>query len=340
MSMLAWTLGTHGEPSTAFSLQEHREPVPGSHEVLIRCEGFGLNYADVMASRGLYREAPPLPSILGYEVVGTVVQCGEHADRQLMGKRVVALTHFGGYAQMAVADHRAVAVIPDTISLGEAAALATQGCTAWYAAHWLCPLHPLERVLVHSAAGGVGQLLVQLALAQGCEVYAIASGADKLAFIRSMGVTHVFDRAQRDVYPRIRSALGGRKMDVSFNAVGGSTFREDLSILGHGGRLVMYGGSERDALKPFGTLRFVLRMGVVVPIFLMMRSQSLLGLNMLKISRHRPELLAHCLKHSVEAYRSHILRPYVHKEYPHTELPLAIADLAGSGTIGKLVVKW
>ena len=83
-------------------------------------------YCEIMAARGLYRDAPPLPSILGYEVVGRVEACGAEVPAGLVGKRVVAMTRFGGYAQKAVTDHRACAEIPETMSLGEAAALATQ----------------------------------------------------------------------------------------------------------------------------------------------------------------------------------------------------------------------
>ncbi|HNR55942.1 MAG TPA: alcohol dehydrogenase catalytic domain-containing protein, partial [Flavobacteriales bacterium] len=100
----------------------------------IKSEGFGLNYADVMAVRGLYREAPPLPSILGYEVVGVVDELGEGVSEALLGARVAALTRFGGYAEYALTDHRALIIIPGDMRRGVAAAMTTQGCTAWYAA--------------------------------------------------------------------------------------------------------------------------------------------------------------------------------------------------------------
>ncbi len=338
--MLAWTLTRHGDPASGFELREYPDPVPGDDQVLIESEGFGLNFADVMAVRGLYREAPPLPSVLGYEVVGTVRVCGSKASPDLMGRRVVAITRFGGHAQKVVTDHRVVAVIADHATLGEAAALATQGATAWYAAQVLCPLRPLERVLVHSAAGGVGQLLVQLAKNAGCEVYAVAKGEKKLEFLRTMGVDHAFDRGHKDHVRAMQQVLGERMLDVSFNAVGGSTFKQDMGMLGSGGRLVLFGGSERGGIGSFGTLRFVWRMGITLPIFLMMKSRSILGINMLRLAQHRPDVLAHCLKHAVEAYHNGILRPYVHAEFDHTELPKALEELGSGGTIGKVAVKW
>ncbi len=338
--MQAWTLTSHGDPHKGFVLREHPDPAPARHQALLRVEGFGLNFADVMAARGLYRDAPPVPSILGYEVVGRVEGGGSLMPKDLIGKRVVAMTRFGGYAEMAVTDHRAMAVIPDDMPLGEAAALATQGCTAWYMARVICPLMKGQRVLVHSAAGGVGQLLVQLALHDGCEVFGVAGGKRKMDHLKAMGVQHPIDRHTGDPANKLRELLGDHRLDVSFNAVGGSTFKKDMGLLGSGGRIVLYGGAERGSSGMFGTLRFVWRMGLVVPIFLMMRSKSILGVNMLRISEHKPEVVAECLRAVVEAHGAGILRPHVHEEYHADRLASAHEDLASGRTIGKLVVRW
>ncbi|MGV3637559.1 MAG: quinone oxidoreductase family protein [Flavobacteriales bacterium] len=314
--------------------------MPRANEVLIRCEGFGLNYADVMAVKGLYREAPPLPSILGYEVVGTVEAVGTAAPATLIGRRVVAMTRFGGYADHVVTDHRALAVIDDHLPLGVAAAMATQGCTAWYAARILCHLRAGERVLVHSAAGGVGQWLVQLALQAGCEVFAVASGAAKRDLLKRLGAQHVIDRQVSVVYAALESALRGNKLDVSFNAVGGSSFSQDLRRLGSGGRLVTYGGAQRGDLGAFGTLRFVWSMGLVVPILLMMKSRSILGINMLRIAEDRPGIIAECLEGIAQAHGQGSMRIHVHHEFPFAELPEALLALGSAETMGKVVVRW
>ncbi|MCB0764928.1 MAG: zinc-binding dehydrogenase [Flavobacteriales bacterium] len=340
MMMQAWTLVEHGSPRQGFELREHPRPVPGDHEVLIRVEGFGLNYADVMAVKGLYREAPPLPSILGYEVVGVIEAIGRSVPDGLLGMRVVGMTRFGGYAEYAVTDHRACAVIPTDMSLGAAAALATQGCTAWYAARILCPVYTGERVLVHSAAGGVGHLLVQLLVHRGCEVFAVASGKEKSAYLKSLGVHHVVDRRQGNVVGRLRDALGGRRLDVSFNAVGGATFKEDMGLLGSGGRAVLFGGAERGGMGSLGTLRFVWRMGLIIPIMLMMRSRSILGINMLRISEDRPEVIAECLQRMVEECALGRIRPHVHQEFPSRSLVDAHLALANGATMGKVMMRW
>lgn len=335
--MKAWTLVAHGTPQRGFVLRTHPDPEPGPQQVLIAVEGFGLNYADAMAVRGLYREAPPLPSILGYEVVGRVVRAGRDAPQTLVGRRVAAMTRFGGYAELAATDHRACAVIPDALPLGEAAALATQGATAWYMARLLCPLRPGERALVHSAAGGVGQLLVQLAARAGCETIAVAGSAAKAQRAMALGATHAIDRTAGDYEAQARKLLGGHRLDASFNAVGGSTYRKDMRLLGAGGRMVLYGGAERGSSS---TLAFVWRMGIVLPIFLMMKSRSILGVNMLRLSEHKPELLAHCFGEAVAAHQEGWLMPQVHAELPAERLVEAHEALATGSTMGKVVLRW
>ena len=338
--MKSWQLTAHGPPGKVLALRELPDPVPGPGEVLIRSEGFGLNYADTMAVKGLYRDAPPPPCVLGYEVAGRVEQRGEGVPASLIGRRVLAFTRFGGHAQLACTDHRAIAEIPDELGLGEALAMATQGATAWYMAKLAAPLQAGDRVLVHSAAGGVGQLLTQLALRQGCEVFAVAHGGEKMAYLKQLGAQHIIDRGAGDYAAELRALLGQERLDVSFNAVGGSTFRKDRALLGSGGKLVLFGGAERGQGGLFGTLRFVWAMGLVVPIFLMMQSKSLIGVNMLRLSEHKPLVLAASMQAALTGLREGWLLPRVHPLFAADQLPAAM-ELLGSGrSIGKVAVRW
>jgi NADPH2:quinone reductase len=338
--MKAWQLTAHGAPGQVLALRDLPDPVPGAGEVLIQSEGFGLNYADVMAVKGLYRDAPPPPCVVGYEVAGRVLACGKDAPQGLVGKRVVAMTRFGGYAERACTDHRAVAEIPDDMPLGAALAMATQGATAWYMARWITRPERGDRVLVHSAAGGVGQLLVQLAAQACCEVFAVAAGPGKMQYLTQIGAAHTIDRIKGDYAGQVQRLLGDARLDVSFNAVGGTTFKKDLRLLGSGGRLVLFGGAERGKGGTFGTLRFVCNMGLVIPIFLMMKSKSLIGVNMLRLSERKPQLVAACMQEALGALRAGSLKPRVHPPFTADQLPQAL-ELLGSGkSIGKVAVQW
>jgi NADPH:quinone reductase-like Zn-dependent oxidoreductase len=337
--MKAWVLEKYGAPEKAFALKEVPDPVAHDGEVLIRSEGFGLNYADVMARKGLYREAPKPPCVVGYETVGTVIALGAGAPAGLLGKRVTAVCRFGGYAELVATDHRACTEIPAAMDVGTATAMTTQGCTAWYMSMIAWPLRKDMRVLIHSAAGGVGNLLVQIALSEGCEVFAVASGPQKMEALQQLGVQHVIDRSRSDHATEVRAILGKEKLDASFNAVGGSTFKKDLALIGSGGALVMYGGSERGN-GPFSTLAFVWRMGLVIPIFLMMTSKSLIGVNMLRLSTQQPMILAESLRAQARAVAEGRLKPHVHEIFPASDLPKAHALLESGRSLGKVALKW
>ena len=149
-----------------------------ANDVLIETEAFGLNYADVMARRGLYREAPAFPCVIGYEVVGTIIQTGSSVDITLIGKRVVAFTRFGGYAKHVITTKDAIAEI-GKMPVNDALALATQGVTAYYMSNYISPVRTGEHVLIHAAAGGVGTLLIQLAKQAGAIVIAKVSSKEK-----------------------------------------------------------------------------------------------------------------------------------------------------------------
>src|SRR5205085_8338529 len=109
--MKAVQLVKHGNTPDCFRIVEVEKPVPKKGEVLIKVQAFGLNYADVMARLGIYRDAPPLPCVLGYDVVGIVEAVGEGCDPAKVGKRVTAVTEFGGYAEYATTREEAAAVL-------------------------------------------------------------------------------------------------------------------------------------------------------------------------------------------------------------------------------------
>ena len=121
-----------------------------------------MNYADVMARNGLYRDAPPMPCVIGYEVVGEVVEVGIELSRSIIGKRVLAFCRFGGYGQHVITKGNSAIEIDDLPS-EEVLALCTQAVTAYYMTDMLSPIRKGDSVLIHAAAGGVGTILIQLA---------------------------------------------------------------------------------------------------------------------------------------------------------------------------------
>ncbi len=338
--MKAITLVKHGKAEHAFELRETAMPVPSESQVLIRVEAFGLNFADVMARHGLYQEAPPLPSVLGYEVVGYIEQTGSKVTELKKGQRVTAFTRFGGYAQYAAAEAIAVTPIPEMMDAGIAAALATQYCTAFYASEIMANVQPGEHVLVQAAAGGVGTALVQLAKRKKCIVYGTASSPEKLEYLRSQGVDYPINYLQQDFYSEIKK-LRPSGIDVIFDSVGGTSFRKGRKLLDHGGRILSYGAAESmTGASKFSLIKTAIRFGWVHPITLMMQTKAVMGVNMLRIAESKPAVLQHCLKSVAALTITGELHPHSGRIFSAENIAEAHAFLESRKSIGKIAVKW
>ena len=340
--MKAIVLTRHGADKEAFEIREVATPEPAAGQVRIAVEGFGLNYADVSARQGTYQDAPPLPSIIGYEVVGRVDKLGPDVTGPALGQRVAALTRFGGYATMALTDVRAVVAIPDDMEFGIAAALPTQGCTAYYCAEEMVRLYPGDHVLVQAAAGGVGTLLVQLAKRRGCVVYGTAGSDQKLGYLRDIGVDHPINYRTQDFAEAVRKIRGNEGLDVIFDSLGGSAVRKGLALLGAGGRMICFGAAEREAgsFQILRDLKFVASFGVPHPIPWLMSSKGLIGVNMLRIADNRPLTLKRCMEGVVDLALKGELKPVVGGRYKATQIAEAHEFLGGRASTGKVVVSW
>lgn len=339
METTAFVLTRKGKAETAFVLHTVTLPALTATQVLVETEGFGLNYADVMARLGLYREAPPMPCVIGYEAVGRVAAAGSEANAHLIGKRVVAFCRFGGYAKHIVTEAHGVAEIGD-MDAAEALALATQFVTAQYMVGRCANVQPGERILIHAAAGGVGSALIQLCKRKGAIVCAKIGSRSKEATVRALGADEVVCYNERPYSESVAEWLGKEQLDVSFNPVAGKTYKQDMTLLGAGGRMVLFGGSELSRGGLFATLAFVWRMGLLIPIGLMMRSRSVIGVNMLKIADFKPQVLAQCLREVVDLAQKGEVKAIVGQRYSENELAKAHAELESGTTIGKLAVLW
>lgn len=334
-------LARHGRAHSAFEFQERELRELSPDEALIEVEAFGLNFADVMARRGIYEDAPPIPAVLGYEVVGRVSRTGSDAVAARRGDRVVAFTRFGGYATHAIASAAGIAKIPDEMDSGIACALATQYCTAWYCAEEAVRLHPGEHVLVHSAAGGVGTALVQLAKRRGCVVYGTTGSPAKIARLKALGVDHPIDTRSEGFTAAIRRLRGGDGLDAVFDAIGGSTFRKGFHILGVGGRIVSYGIADRaSGGKLLGTLKIVFGFGLIHPLALLIKPRTMAGVNMLHIADRKPEILRRCMQSVVALAVSGEIKPRVGGVFSPEKIADAHEFLESRRSMGKIVVRW
>jgi len=323
-------------------MQEWEAPSPRGSEMLVKVEGFGLNYADVMARKGLYKEAPKPPFVPGYEVVGKVVQVGEHVPEKFLGQRVVAFTRFGGYAEHAVSDFRGSAIIEDTVLAAEACALATQYCTAYYMTSYLTSLHKGEIALIHACAGGVGTALVQLCQKMGVTVIGLCGSEEKIGYLNEIGVDFPINYNRSNYSTLIERRFGRRKVDNIFNPVSGETFKKDLKLLGFGGKIFCYGGSSRHekGIQILNDLNFLFKTGFVSPLFMMMKSQSVLGVNMLRVADNKIEVIGKCLDELLKLWTSGQVKPTIGAVFKAEDIAEAHKLLESGQSTGKIYVYW
>lgn len=340
--MKVFALIKNGESQSAFELREHPTPKPGAGEVLIESEGFGLNFADVMARLGIYRDCPPLPAVIGYENVGHIKELGAGVNEFQVGDRVLTFTRFGGYADHVVSPTMAVARISDRLSVGEATALATQYITAYYAAEEITRFYEGDHVLVHAAAGGVGTALVQLLKHKGCVVFGTAGSTEKLEYLKQLGVDYPINYRETDYQKQIEELGFAKKLDGTFNPIGGDYVKKDFALLNSGGRVMLYGASKQTEAvgNPLKLIGLVLGFGFWSPIQFVASSRSIIGINMLRIADNKPASFQRCLKAVIRLAESGVLQPTVGKEFPATELAAAHDFLAGRKSIGKVAITW
>ena len=283
--MRAVVITKHGGPEV-FEIQERPDPELGPGEVRIQVAAAGINFADVMARMGLYQDAPPTPCVVGYEVAGTILELGEGVEGLLPGQRVLAGTQFGGYASQVVVPSSDVVPLPDRLSFEQGAAVPVNYATAWAGLIGYGVLEAGERVLVHSAGGGVGIAATQIAKKVGAEVYGTASPA-KHQRILELGVDRALD------YTKQGWEQGIGQFDVILDAIGGKSFRTSYSLLRPGGRLIAFGASsvvsgEKKSIP--AALKAVLRMPRFSVIKQMQESKAVIGLNMLTLWKDRGTL--------------------------------------------------
>ena len=297
-------------------LRELDDPDPPDGFVVLDVLAAGINWADTHQAENSYLAAAELPLVPGGEVVGTTPE----------GKRVVALTNGGGYAERAVAHPNLMWEVPAGVSDGQALALVLQGTSAWHLLRTSAQLRQGESVAVFAAAGGVGTIAIQLAKRFGAgRVIGLASSEDKRAVAARLGADATVDSNAEDLKAALIEANDGRHVDVILEMVGGETFERSLSALAHFGRLVHFGQSARQGAPK------------VSPGKLMATSRGVIGFWLMHLVRY-PERLGEALEDMFGAVSAGELEVIVGDTYPLADARRAHEDMRGRRTTGKLVL--
>lgn len=229
-------------------LGEVPDPVPGPGQAVVDVAVSGVTFVETQMRAGTDRwhERPALPYVPGGMVAGRVSAAGDGTDPGWVGRRVLAGTgNTGGFAERAVVDAIELIPVPDRLDLSDAVALHTDGSTATGLVEG-AQIKAGDWVLVEAAAGGVGSLLVQLAVTAGAHVVAAARGERKLDATRALGAEIAVDYSQPGWAEQVREATGGSGPDVVFDGVGGAIGRAAFEVTARGGRFSVHGASSGE----------------------------------------------------------------------------------------------
>ncbi len=302
-------------------------PAPG--EVQIQVRATGLNFRDVLTALGMMQEVLEQMGIksaaevpFGGECAGVITAIGEGVTDLQVGDEVIAAQTLGSFASYVNVPADFVAAKPQTLSFAEAATLPVTFLTAYYGLVKCAQLQPGERVLVHAAAGGVGQAAVQIAQWIGAEVMGTASPG-KWELLRSQGVEQIFNSRTLDYGEEILTATGGEGVEVILNSLTGDYIPTNLKVLKQGGRFVEIGKlgiwsqEQMQAERPDVTY---------------------FPFDLLEVSNQDPHILQEMLRELMVCFREGQLRPLPHQTFPIQEVGDAFRVMAQAKHVGKVVV--
>ncbi|MCC5964659.1 MAG: NADPH:quinone oxidoreductase family protein [Natronohydrobacter sp.] len=303
-------------------ISEIAAPRPGPGEVLISVAACGLNFADLLMQRGQYQERPPLPFVMGMEISGTVIACGDGVTGLHKGQRVAAFAGQGGLAEQALCPANRCVPLPDSMSFVDAAGFLVAYGTSHLALDHRAHLQPGETLLVLGAAGGVGLTAVEIGVAMGARVIAVARGADKLAIAREKGAAICLDSEGIDLRAELK-ALGG--VDVVYDAIG-----EPLAT------------PALRALRPEGRFLAIGFAGGTVPQFpaniLLVKNLTVIGLYWGGYLKFAPDALTGSLARLMDWYAAGKIVPHVSHVLPLDQVLDGFALLRDRKSTGKVVI--
>jgi len=325
-------------------VEEHRDLEPRAGEVVVETHAAGVNYADCVVRMGLYASAKEYvgwPITPGFEVTGRVKRVGEGVTDIEVGTPVIALTLFDGYATEVRVPRRQVFSLPPGMDMLRGAGFPAVFITAWYALEELCKLRRGMKVLVHSAAGGVGGALVQIASARDCEVVGVVGGAHKVSAALGHGASAVIDKSTQKLW-REAERHAPRGYDVVLDANGVETLKQSYRHLGPTGRLVIYGfhtmmpkkGGKPNwpklALDWLRTPRFN-------PLDLTNDNKSVMAFNLSYLFEHG-HLLQEGMAGLLDLFQVGKIRPHEVDAIPFAHVGEAHRKIESGRTVGKLVL--
>lgn len=303
--------------------QDWPEPVLAGGDLLVRVQATGVNFIDTYHRSGVYPMA--LPFVPGQEAAGEVIAVSSDVAEFTVGDVVAWPLNAGSYAELAVVPATKAVKVPTGVGADEAAALMLQGLTAHYLTHSTFQVDAGHTMLVHAAAGGVGQLLCQLGRYRGAHVIGTVSTEEKAAIAAAAGADEIIRYDTEDVATTVKELTGGRGVDVVYDGVGAATFDASLQSLRPRGLLALFGGASGQ-VPPFD----LQRLSAAGSVFVTRPTLAHYIASKDELQWRAGEMLALVAGGQVKLD--------IFRRYPLADAANAHADLEGRKTMGKLLL--
>lgn len=323
--------------ATVLKGREVTLPPPGPGEARVRIEATGVAYADIVMRQGLY-PGVKTPVTPGYDLVGRIEALGAGVEGFAVGQRVAALTVTGSYASRRNVEAKWLVPAPEQADARALVAAVLNGLTAWQMFHRIAVAAPGEWVLIHGAAGGVGNLLLEMARNAGVRTIGTAS-AGKKAVVEDRGGVHV-DYAAGDVAAKVREIAGGGVV-AAYDHIGGQHLKGvSIPALRQGGTAVLYGGYDatRGGKVNPGALVGMMLSNSLSAMGLFGESQGVVGYNVASWRNARTEVYRQDLAAVLAAVADGAIKPLIGATLPLAEAVQAHEKLEQAAVAGKIVL--
>ncbi|MFM7027314.1 MAG: NADPH:quinone oxidoreductase family protein [Chakrabartia sp.] len=297
----------------------------GEKEVRIAVRAAGLNFPDLLMTKGGYQFRPDPPFVPGVEAAGDIVEIGPGVARFAVGDKVIAPVRMGAFAEQAVALEDALFRLPPVFSYEEGACWFVSATTAWHALNDKADIQPGETLLVLGASGGVGMAAVQLGVHKGARVIGLASSKAKAQAIRAAGAEAAFLNDQPDLIDAVKAATGGKGVDVVYDPVGGPLATAATRMIGWNGRYLVVGFASGE-----------------IPNFpanhALIKGYSIMGLRAGEAVRRDPALGLRTHKALADLAELGVMRPHISHRVPLDEAGKVFAAMEERAIIGRAVI--
>lgn len=320
-------------------IQEKPDPEPSPGEVLIKVKAVGINFADILARKRLYPDAPPPPCVVGYEVSGVIESVGKGVDASRIDNPVFALTRFSGYSEKVCIPEYAVFQIPKSLDFASAAVIPVNYLTAYQLVHVMGALKKGESVLIHNAGGGVGLAALDIALHLGADTYGTSS-VGKHSFLKERGLKHPIDYRNSDFLSSVLKLTNGKGVELIIDPIGGKNWKRSYKALRSTGRLGMFGVSsvtESTAGKVIQFVKLLLHTPWYNPLRLMNANKGVFGVNLGHMWRER-EKISEWMHEIIRGVEEGWIRPHVDRSFPFEQAGEAHAYIEARKNTGKVVL--